>query len=32
MQQIKGEEEKEVYLIMIVHGIGSNLEYQHIRE
>lgn len=27
MQEIKGEEEKEVYLIMLVHGIGSNIEY-----
>ena len=32
MQEIKGEEEKEVYLIMIVHGIGSNLEHQRVRE
>lgn len=26
MQEIKGDEEKEVYLILMVHGIGSNLD------
>lgn len=29
---IKGDEEKEVYLLMMVHGIGSNIETQKTRE
>ena len=28
VQEVKGDEEKEVYLILMVHGIGSNLESQ----
>ena len=27
-QQKDGDEEKEIYLLLIVHGIGSNLEHQ----
>lgn len=32
IQDIKGDEEKEVYLMLMVHGIGSNLESQKTRE
>ena len=32
MQEIQGDEEKEVYLLLIVHGIGANLESQKVRE
>lgn len=26
MQEIKGDEEKEIYLVLLVHGIGSDLD------
>ena len=26
VQEIKGDDEKEVYLLSMVHGIGSNLD------
>eukprot|EP00353_Schmidingerella_taraikaensis_P001212 CAMPEP_0185597218 /NCGR_PEP_ID=MMETSP0434-20130131/81227_1 /TAXON_ID=626734 ORGANISM="Favella taraikaensis, Strain Fe Narragansett Bay" /NCGR_SAMPLE_ID=MMETSP0434 /ASSEMBLY_ACC=CAM_ASM_000379 /LENGTH=42 /DNA_ID= /DNA_START= /DNA_END= /DNA_ORIENTATION= len=26
MQEIKGDDEKEIYLILLVHGIGANLD------
>ena len=32
MQEIQGDEEKEVYLLLLVHGIGANLESQKVRE
>jgi len=32
MQEVKGKEEKEVYLVLLVHGIGSNIDSQKIRE
>ena len=32
MQEVKGDDEKEVYLVLLVHGIGSDLETQKTRE
>ena len=32
MQEIKGDEEKEIYLLLLVHGIGANIDSQKERE
>lgn len=32
VQEVKDESEKEVYLVMLVHGIGSDIDTQKTRE
>lgn len=32
VQEVKDDSEKEVYLFMLVHGIGSDLDTQKARE